>query len=91
MIGMMMIGMMMTTFSPSFAQDNQPIKAYMVYDPVDDVWYSVNALGLVHWGLQNQAEIWTEKSDAERSQKALLGKRSSRTLIKVFILFPVVE
>lgn len=73
-----------------FATDN-PVRVYMVYDPVDNKWHTKNTFGLSTWGEQQSGEVWTKRREAERTLAGMLSERAARCQIKAFVLIPATD
>lgn len=77
-----------TTEAPAVQQADKPVRVYLIYDPEGKMWYYKNALGLIGWGEQSKAEVWTVRANAATMLGSIRGARGKRSLIKAFILIP---
>lgn len=67
---------------------DKPVRVYLIYDPEGKLWYYKNDFGLIGWGKQEQAEVWTVRADAAEMLGSIRGSRGKRSVLKAFILIP---
>lgn len=67
---------------------DKPVRVYLIYDPDGKMWYYRNSLGLIGWGEQSKAEVWTVRTNAADTLGSIRGARGKRSVIKAFILIP---
>lgn len=77
-----------TTATPAVQQADKPVRVYLIYDPEGKLWYYRNSFGLIGWGEQSKAEVWTVRANAATMLGSIRGARGKRSVLKAFILIP---
>jgi hypothetical protein len=55
---------------------DKPVYVYFIFDPQEEKWFKRNMFGLIGWGDQNEAEVWTVRKSAERMLGEMYGARA---------------